>query len=423
MAVNWASTNGVGTSQVGDINNWFATPVLGLQNGQQFSFWTRSVTGNTYPDRLEVRLSTNGFSTNVGSTHLDVGDFTTLLLSINPTLLPSPGGYPDVWTLFTINLSGLPAGTTNGRIAFRYFVPAGGWLGTNSNYVGIDTADYNGAVIPPPTGSCCLPNGTCQTLTQNGCTATAGVYGGNGSPCGSCAVFGYIETTDVGDLPGSAAPLNGTGSLTKIVGTIDLDDVDMYKIKVCGFPNFSATTQGGPGNDTQLYLFDLNGKGITKDDDISGTNALSLVTDQFMTGNADVYLAVTIFERDPIDSAAQRIWLATNPATVTYPEWAPNGPGAANAVNSWTNFTTTGTGNYIITLTGACFLGGAGGGCYANCDGSTGTPVLTANDFQCFANAYAASASYANCDGSTGTPALTANDFQCFANAYAAGCT
>ena len=30
---------------------------------------------------------------------------------------------------------------------------------------------------------------------------------------------------------------------------------------------------------------------------------------------------------------------------------------------------------------------------------------------------------YANCDGSTGSPALTANDFQCFVNSYAAGCT
>ena len=62
-------------------------------------------------------------------------------------------------------------------------------------------------------------------------------------------------------------------------------------------------------------------------------------------------------------------------------------------------------------------------GCYANCDGSTGTPALTANDFQCFINAYAASSPYANCDASTGTPALTANDFQCFINKYAGGCT
>ncbi len=61
--------------------------------------------------------------------------------------------------------------------------------------------------------------------------------------------------------------------------------------------------------------------------------------------------------------------------------------------------------------------------CYANCDGSTATPALTANDFQCFINKYAAADPYANCDGSTATPSLTANDFQCFINRYAAGCS
>ncbi len=60
--------------------------------------------------------------------------------------------------------------------------------------------------------------------------------------------------------------------------------------------------------------------------------------------------------------------------------------------------------------------------CYANCDLSTAAPVLTANDFQCFLNAYAMGSNYANCDGSTTVPVLTANDFQCFLNAYAAGC-
>lgn len=61
--------------------------------------------------------------------------------------------------------------------------------------------------------------------------------------------------------------------------------------------------------------------------------------------------------------------------------------------------------------------------CYANCDGSTSTPLLTANDFQCFLNEFAAQSAYANCDGSTVAPLLTANDFQCFLNKYAAGCS
>lgn len=62
-------------------------------------------------------------------------------------------------------------------------------------------------------------------------------------------------------------------------------------------------------------------------------------------------------------------------------------------------------------------------GCYANCDGSTVSPLLTANDFLCFIERYAEGASYANCDGSTGSPALTANDFICFMNQYVAGCS
>jgi hypothetical protein len=60
--------------------------------------------------------------------------------------------------------------------------------------------------------------------------------------------------------------------------------------------------------------------------------------------------------------------------------------------------------------------------CPANCDGSTGAPVLTANDFQCFLNKFAAGDPSANCDCSSGTPVLTANDFQCFLNKFAAGC-
>ena len=74
---------------------------------------------------------------------------------------------------------------------------------------------------------------------------------------------------------------------------------------------------------------------------------------------------------------------------------------------------------FIIRGTG----GGGGTSCYANCDGSTGNPLLTANDFQCFLNKYASGDPQANCDASTGSPLLTANDFQCFLNRFAAGCS
>jgi len=59
---------------------------------------------------------------------------------------------------------------------------------------------------------------------------------------------------------------------------------------------------------------------------------------------------------------------------------------------------------------------------YANCDGSTGSPALSASDFVCFLSKFRAADSYANCDGSTGSPALTAADFVCFLSAFRAGC-
>lgn len=124
------------------ISSWMMTPEVDLIDGKTFSFWTRKVTEtfpNQFPDRLEVRLSTNGASINVGSTTSSVGDFTTVLTTINPTLTIT--GYPVVWTRFDLVLSGIGSPTT-GRFAFRYFVTDAGPLGTNSNFIGIDTVEY-----------------------------------------------------------------------------------------------------------------------------------------------------------------------------------------------------------------------------------------------------------------------------------------
>lgn len=129
---------------VGTINNWLITPVLNFNEGASFSFYTRTEAGSTYPDRLEVRLSTNGTSTNVGSSVNSVGDFSKLLLSINPDL--NVGGYPDTgWTRYDVTISGV--GNATGRIAFRYYVTDAGSGGSNSNYIGIDEFSYE-TVLP-----------------------------------------------------------------------------------------------------------------------------------------------------------------------------------------------------------------------------------------------------------------------------------
>src|SRR5204863_3681230 len=130
------------------ISNWLLTPPITLQNGRVMTFYTRTVDAPMFPDRLQVRMSTNGASSNVGTTATDVGDFTTLLLDINPTYTTT--GYPSVWTQFTITVAGVPSPTL-GRLAFRYFVENGGPTGANSDFIGIDTFQFNGGCEPTPT--------------------------------------------------------------------------------------------------------------------------------------------------------------------------------------------------------------------------------------------------------------------------------
>jgi len=142
---SYLAANYLNTTTNGTISNWAITPTMTYQNGDTFRFWTRTETGSTWPDRLEVRMSSNGASENVGNSATSVGDFTALLLSINPTL--AVGGYPQVWTEYVLTLSGL-TGQKSGRIAFRYFVTNSGPSGTNGNYIGIDTLRIT--TVPEP---------------------------------------------------------------------------------------------------------------------------------------------------------------------------------------------------------------------------------------------------------------------------------
>jgi len=133
IAANFNNTSG------SDICNWLIMPDLGyLQN---VSFWTRTTTGNTFPDRLVVLHSPTG-GTNTGDCFNDFGDFTTTLVEVNPNL--DVGGYPQDWTQFDSNIDG------SGRVAFVYFVADGGPFGTNSNFIGIDSVDWVAGAPPPP---------------------------------------------------------------------------------------------------------------------------------------------------------------------------------------------------------------------------------------------------------------------------------
>jgi hypothetical protein len=123
----------------GHISNWLLSPVLSFNNGDTISFFSR-VTDNpaAFPDRLELRFSTNGAST-------ATGDFALLLLTINPALTST--GYPGAWSQFSATLSGL-GGPTSGRFAFHYDVPD---TSLEADYIGIDTLSVTAnASVPEP---------------------------------------------------------------------------------------------------------------------------------------------------------------------------------------------------------------------------------------------------------------------------------
>ncbi|WP_395683450.1 S8 family serine peptidase [Dokdonella sp.] len=140
IGANYNNTTGNNT-----ISNWLVTPSITFASGSSFAFYTREAV-TTFPDRLQVRLCTGTAAncSNVGTTSTDVGNFTTLLLDINPTYTTT--GYPQAWTQFTIPSASLPTSGT-GRIALRYFVEGGGPSGANSDYIGIDNVVITAAAL------------------------------------------------------------------------------------------------------------------------------------------------------------------------------------------------------------------------------------------------------------------------------------
>lgn len=133
---SYIAANFENTGDTGTIDNWLISPILDFTIPATLRFWTQASNQASFPDRLEVYASTSGTSTTIS-------DFSTPLLSINPNL--DANTYPEVWTEYT---AALPTLAGSGRIGFRYFVTDAGVLGTNSNYIGIDTVSVATASDP-----------------------------------------------------------------------------------------------------------------------------------------------------------------------------------------------------------------------------------------------------------------------------------
>ena len=132
--VNFNSTTGAGI-----ISNWLITPNINVQNGDIVTFYSRKGTDGTtdYPDRLELRMSTATTTVVPSGGSADVGSFTTVGVTVNPSLVAG-FVYPKTWTQYAYTVAGLPTPTPV-KFAFRYFVTNGGPSGANSDLIGIDT--------------------------------------------------------------------------------------------------------------------------------------------------------------------------------------------------------------------------------------------------------------------------------------------
>jgi hypothetical protein len=148
---------------------------------------------------------------------------------------------------------------------------------------------------------------------------------------------------DAGDLPESSQS-TGNAAIPVIRGQLDADDVDMYAITIDDPAAFSATTVGGATFDTQLWLFDANGKGVVANDDSGGLQSRIDNTAGCITAPGVYYLAISRFPRNAAGCEGGGIWagLANN---------CPDGDEATSRVASWSD-STAAAGEYRIFLTG-----------------------------------------------------------------------
>jgi hypothetical protein len=143
-AASWS----LGSSQ---IDTWMLSPELILNNGDTFSFYARQQDyvgpGNSDPfgfaNALQVRLSTSGASTDIGSAYGDVGVFTSLQVDINPSF--AKAGFPEVWTLYSFSYTGA---STTGRVGFRFYTPD---VDEYGSYIGVDAFETTATLVPEPT--------------------------------------------------------------------------------------------------------------------------------------------------------------------------------------------------------------------------------------------------------------------------------
>ncbi len=283
-------------------------------------------------------------------------------------------------------------------------------------YLASDTRNTYSAVItngvPPGQGACCSPTGACSVTTAGSCAAAGGVYAGDLRTCEqACGVAAYS-----GPMVGIADGTGLSGCGAAAVGQVEVRD----SFVVAGVGVGVRITHPYQG-DLKFWLKHENTGTAVMLVDRPGVpqSPFGFANDNYGASLTNMFIA--------LDGAALRYDTPVVGIDNVSGPWKPEGSLGAfageDAAGTWTlSVQDCAMGETGSVVGFALVFAKDQPPCYANCDGSSLAPVLTANDFQCFINRFAAASSMANCDESTSMPNLTANDFQCFINAFAAGC-
>jgi len=254
-----ANFDSAGTPSPATISNWLVLPEMAIEDGLTFSFYSRDATGNNFPDRLEVRMSLAGPSMDVGSDATSVGDFTTLLLEINP--LQEIGGYPEEWTLFEVVLTGIGA-PTNGRLAFRYFVEDGGPDGLNSNFIGVDTVRLTRVVNQDANGNGIPDDCDITDCNGNGIADTQEIADGTSPDCNTNGIPDNCDITS-----GTSLDCNGNKIPDECETDCDANGIP-DDCEIATDPSLDA--DGNLVLDAcEIEIIDCDGNGISDEQDIT----------------------------------------------------------------------------------------------------------------------------------------------------------
>jgi hypothetical protein len=161
----------------------------------------------------------------------------------------------------------------------------------------------------------------------------------------------WHELGDAGDVPQAAQVPEGSGSLTTIIGSLEPGgDADMYLVYIDTPSLFRATTCEETAVDTQLWLFNFEGMGVTFDDDDPDCGVFSSITGGFVPASGFYYLCCSAYDWDALDPEGEEIWL-DEPYDE---ERIPDGLGAPGPVTAWGDLGYE-DGAYQIRLNGVSF--------------------------------------------------------------------